>query len=151
MPPTMPRRLLFWGFRPAEEVRHGLGTLERQVLDAVWRLGRASVRDTRAALDHAVAYTTVMTVLDRLYKKGVLERERAGRAYIYSAAASSEQLQSSLVMGLLQRLLGRGREAASPILSHLVDTVGARDRQLLDELDRLVREKRRELDRREPR
>jgi hypothetical protein len=54
-------------------------------------------------------------------------------------------------MGLLQRLLGRGREAASPVLSHLVDTVGARDRQLLDELDRLVREKRRELDRREPR
>src|SRR5260221_12332543 len=92
-----------------------------------------------------------MTVLDRLYKKGVLERERAGRAYVYSAAASSEQLQSSLVMGLLQRLLGRGPEAASPILSHLVDTVGARDRQLLDELDRLVREKRGALDRRVPR
>ena len=54
-------------------------------------------------------------------------------------------------MGLLERLLGRGPEAASPILSHLVDTVGARDRQLLDELDRLVREKRRALDRREPR
>jgi len=147
----MSRRILFWGFRPAEEVWHGLGTLERQVLDAVWRLGRASVRDVRAALDRAVAYTTVMTVLDRLYKKGVLERERAGRAFVYSAAASSEQLQSSLVMGLLQRLLGRGREAASPILSHLVDTVGARDRQLLDELDRLVREKRRDLKRREPR
>jgi predicted transcriptional regulator len=147
----MPRRLLFWGFRPADEVRHGLGTLEGQVLDAVWRLGRASVRDVRAALDHAVAYTTVMTVLDRLYKKGVLERERAGRAYVYSAAASSEQLQSSLVMGLLQRLLGRGRAAASPVLSHLVETVGARDRRLLDELDRLVREKRRELKRRGPR
>jgi predicted transcriptional regulator len=150
MPPIMPRRLLFWGFRPAEEV-HGLGTLERQVLDAVWRLGRASVREVLTALDHAVAYTTAMTVMDRLFKKGVLERERVGRAYVYSAAASSEQLQSSLVMGLLQRLLGQGPKAASPVLSHLVDTVGARDRQLLDELDRLVREKRRALDRREPR
>src|ERR1700730_661917 len=110
MPPTMPRRLLFWGFRPAEEVRHGLGTLERGVLDGGGRPGRGSVRAARAPLNHAVAYTTVMTVLDRLYKKGVLERERSGRAYVYSAAASSEQLQSSLVMGLLQRLLGRGRE-----------------------------------------
>ena len=109
------------------------------------------MRDVRTAIDHAVAYTTVMTVLDRLYKKGVLERERAGRAYVYSAAASSEQLQSSLLMGLLQRLLGHGPEAASPVLSHLVETVSAGDRQLLDELDRLVREKRRELDRKEPR
>lgn len=150
MPRIMPRRLLFWGFRPAEEV-HGLGTLERQVLDVVWRLGRASVRDVLTAVDHSVAYTTAMTVMDRLFKKGVLDRERVGRAYIYSATASSEQLQSSLVMGLLQRLLGKGPESASPVLSHLVDTVGARDRQLLDELDRLVREKRRQLDRRGPR
>ena len=146
----MPRRLLFWGFRPAEEVQ-GLGSLERQVLDAVWRLGRASVRDVLAAIDDAVAYTTAMTVMDRLFKKGVLDRERVGRAYVYSAAVSSQQLQSSLVMGLLQRLLGLGPEAASPVLSHLVDTVGARDRQLLDELDRLVSEKRRQLDRRGPR
>ena len=150
MPRIMPRRLLFWGFRPAEEV-HGLGTLERQVLDVVWRLGRASVRDVLTAVDHSVAYTTAMTVMDRLFKKGVLDRERVGRAYVYSATVSSEQLQSSLVMGLLQRLLGRGPRAASPVLSHLVDTVGARDRQLLDELDRLVREKRRQLDRRGPR
>ena len=145
----MARRILLWGFQPIEDVLHGLGTLERQVLDAVWRLGHARVRDVRTALDHAAAYTTVMTVLDRLYKKGVLDRERAGRAYIYSAAASPEQLQSSLAMGLLQRLLGRGREAASPVLSSLVDTVGERDRQLLDELDRLVREKRRQLDRKD--
>jgi BlaI family penicillinase repressor len=145
----MARRILLWGFRPVEDVLHGLGTLEGQALDAVWRLGRASVREVRAALDHTTAYTTVMTVLDRLYKKGVLEREREGRAFVYSAAASPDEIQSSLALGLLQRLLGRGREAASPVLSSLVDTVGERDRRLLDELDRLVREKRRELDRRD--
>jgi BlaI family penicillinase repressor len=145
----MSRRILLWGFRPIEDVLHGLGTLERQALDAVWRLGRARVSDVRKALDHAAAYTTVMTVLDRLYKKGVLDRERAGRAYVYSAAASPEQLQSSLAVGLLRRLLGGGREAAAPVLSNLVDAVGERDRQLLDELDRLVRLKRRELDRKD--
>jgi len=145
---TMSRRLLFWGFRPAEDVQ-GLGTLERQILDEVWRLRRATVRDVLVAVDQKVAYTTAMTVMDRLFKKGMLERERVGRAYVYSAAASSDQLQSSLVMGLLKRLLGGGADAASPVLSHLVDTVSARDRELLDELDRLVREKRRELDGRE--
>lgn len=145
----MTRRILLWGFRPVEDALHGLGTLEHQALDAVWRLGRASVKDVRHALDDTPAYTTVMTVMDRLYKKGVLERELEGRAYVYSAPASSEQLQSSLVMGLLSRLLGRGREAASPVLSSLVDSVGEKDGQLLDELDRLVREKRRELDRRQ--
>jgi predicted transcriptional regulator len=145
----MSRRILLWGFRPANDGAPVLGTLEREVMDAVWRLGPATVRDVRAALDHRVAYTTVMTVLDRLYRKGVLERERQGRAYVYSAAASPDQLQSALALGLLARVLGRGREAASPVLSSLVDTVGARDRELLDELDRLVREKRRALKRRE--
>jgi len=144
----MSRRILLWGFRPADDGAPVLGTLEREVMDAVWRLGPATVHDVRAALDHRVAYTTVMTVLDRLYRKGVLERERQGRAYLYSAAASPDQLQSALALGLLARVLGRGREAASPILSSLVDTVGAGDRELLDELDRLVREKRRALKRR---
>ncbi len=146
----MPRRILLWGFRPAEEGLHGLGTLERRAMQAVWQLGRARVREVRAALDHAVAYTTVMTVLDRLYKKGALDRQRDGRAYVYSASASPDQLQSSFALGLLRRLLGHGPQAASPILSSLVDTVGERDHQLLDELDRLVREKRRALKRREP-
>jgi predicted transcriptional regulator len=147
----MTRRILLWGFRPAGESLHALGTLERQAMDVVWRLGRARVRDVLGALDRAIAYTTVMTVLDRLYKKGMLERQRAGRAYVYSAAASPDQIQSSVAMGLIARLLGRGRDAAAPVLSNLVDTVGEGDRQLLDELDRLIREKRRELKRREPR
>lgn len=147
----MPRRILLWGFRPADDGLHGLGSLEREVLQAVWHLRRASVRAVREALKARVAYTTTMTVLDRLYKKGLLDRAREGRAYMYSAAASPDQLQSSVAMGLLRRLLGRGRDAAAPVLSSLVDTVGDRDHQLLDELDRLVREKRRTLKRREPR
>jgi predicted transcriptional regulator len=145
----VPRRILLWGFRPAEDGLHGLGSLERRAMEAVWRLGRARVRDVRDALERAVAYTTVMTVLDRLYKKGVLDRQRDGRAYVYSAATSPEELQSSVAMGLLQRALGAGPEAAAPVLSNLVDAVGDRDRELLDELDRLVREKRRALKRRE--
>jgi predicted transcriptional regulator len=147
----VPRRLLLWGFRPPDDGLHGLGSLEVRAVRAVWRLGRARVREVREALERGVAYTTVMTVLDRLYKKGMLERHRAGRAYVYSAAASPEEIQSRVAMGLLQSALGGGPEAAAPVLSSLVDAVGERDRQLLDELDRLVREKRREIKRREGR
>lgn len=114
-------------------------------MDAVWRLGRGNVHEVRAALGHDVAYTTVMTVLDRLYKKGIFERQRDGRAYVYWTSASPQQHESSAAMGLIGPLLGQGPEAAAPILSSLVDAVGERDRDLLDELDRLVREKRREL------
>jgi len=145
----MRRRILLWGFRPADDDLHGLGSLELRALRAVWRLGQARVREVREALEHTVAYTTVMTVMDRLYKKGMLDRQRAGRAYVYSAAASPEEIQSSVAMGLLQRALGGGTETATPVLSSLVDAVGDRDRELLDELDRLVREKRRALKRRE--
>jgi predicted transcriptional regulator len=141
----MARRMLLWGFRPAEDL-DALGHAERDVLSAVCRLGQARVHDVRAALGRAAAYTTVMTVLDRLYKKGLLERQREGRAYVYSAVASPEQVQSSVAMTLLDRVLGGAPEAVAPVLSNLVDAVGDRDRQLLDELDRLVREKRRRLD-----
>jgi predicted transcriptional regulator len=141
----MARRMLLWGFRPAEDL-DALGHTERDVLATVCRLGQATVHDVRAALGRDAAYTTVMTVLDRLFKKGVLDRHRQGRAYVYAAVASPEQIHSSVAMKMLDRVLGGAREAVAPVLSNLVDAVGDKDRQLLDELDRLVREKRRRLD-----
>ena len=65
-----------------------LGELERAVMDAVWDRGEASVRQVHEALavERDLAYTTVMTVMSRLSQKGVLQREKRGRAYVYSAA-----------------------------------------------------------------
>ena len=90
-----------------------------------------------------------MTTLDRLYKKGVLGRRKSGRAFVYRAAASRDQLEQSVAADVVEGLLGRGAETAQPLLSSLVDAVGARDRGLLDELERLVREKRRQLKKQE--
>ena len=71
--------LLFWGFRPPRELlRARLGTLERQVIDIVWTGDEVTVRDVHARLDGRVAYTTVMTTLDRLFRKGLLARNQAG-------------------------------------------------------------------------
>ncbi|WP_131103307.1 BlaI/MecI/CopY family transcriptional regulator [Ornithinimicrobium sufpigmenti] len=79
-----------------------LGDLERAVMDALWSHGPdLSVRDVMDRLTEAgskeLAYTTVMTVLDRLAKKGLADRTRDGRAWRYTAAASREELAATAV------------------------------------------------------
>lgn len=77
-----------------------LGDLEHQVMEQLWTADEAqSVRDVHAALvpDRGLAYTTVMTVLDRLAKKGLVVRESAGRAYRYAPARSREQLVADVM------------------------------------------------------
>jgi predicted transcriptional regulator len=142
------RRLLLWGFKsPRDLAGAALGTLEQRVMYCVWTRGEVTVRDVLADVDDEVAYTTVMTTLDRLYKKGLLQRRKASRAFAYTAAVKRDELQRALATGFFDRALQeRGRPL--PALSSLVDIVGERDRELLDELERLVREKRRALDER---
>jgi predicted transcriptional regulator len=121
-----------------------LGRLEREVMDIVWRSGAVNVRDVRVQLSKPAAYTTVMTTLDRLFKKGLLARERDGRAFVYRAALSRQDVEAAVASGLLIGLLERGAGAARPVLSNLVDVIGDRDDALLDELEDLVRQKRRQ-------
>ena len=118
------------------------GTLELRVLEALWAFGgEASVRDVLDAFP-AAAYTTVMTTMERLHRKGVLERRKDGRAFLYRPLNSRDEMESGLVTRALRPLL-RG-SSAQPILSCLVDEVSRHDERLLDELERLVREKRRQ-------
>ena len=122
-------RFLFWGFKsPRELFDNTLGALERDVMALAWTQSEVTVRDAWDRLGSAVAYTTVMTTMDRLFKKGLLLRRKAGRAFVYRAAATQQELENA-------------------VLSSLVDAVSERDRALLGELERLVREKRRALDR----
>jgi predicted transcriptional regulator len=77
--------------------------LELECLKALWNLGEASVRDVRQALvaNRKLAYTTVMTVLDRLEKRGGVTRRKQGRSYIYAPKVSRETLRRLAVKGLL--------------------------------------------------
>ena len=119
-----------------------LGALEAQVMDEVWsRGGELRVRDVHAALQRRLAYTTVMTTMDRLYKKGLLERRKEGRAFLYSARIDRRQFVVNAGVGLIRGLLEREGE---PALSFLVDAVTDRDRGTLDRLERLIREKKRQ-------
>jgi predicted transcriptional regulator len=142
----MSRSFLFWGFKSSHEVLHNsLGALERKILSHCWQRNDLTVRDLCGLLSSAVAYTTVMTTMDRLFKKGLLSRRKIGRAFLYSPTATREELEGAVATELVYSLLDREGEPL-PILSSLVDAVSEHDRALLDDLERLVREKRRALE-----
>jgi predicted transcriptional regulator len=148
----MARSFLFWGFKSSQEVlENSLGALEREVMELSWSHDELSVREACGLLRSPIAYTTVMTTMDRLFKKGLLARRMVGRAFLYRASATRQELEGAVAAELVQSLLqGDGGEPL-PILSSLVDAVSERDRALLDDLERLVREKRRDIDRRKAR
>ena len=110
-------------------------------MEVMWRVDTATVRDVQERLPRTAAYTTVMTTLDRLFKKGFVERVRQGRAFVYRTAHSREQVETAVTAGLLTGFLGESRRAL-PLLSNLVDAVAEQDETLLDQLDALIREKR---------
>lgn len=141
-----------WGsrWRRAERdpLRAALGSLERQVMEIVWQPGDFTVRDVQTRIGRPVAYTTVMTTLDRLFKKGLVTRTRAGRAFVYTAIQSRQQIEADVASGVLSGLLSNGPESAMPILSNLVDAVGRQHGALdmLSALEALVRDKRQRIE-----
>ena len=132
-----------WLGRGRDPLRATFGRLEREVMEVIWRGAPLSVRDVRSHLARTAAYTTIMTTLDRLYKKGFVDRERQGRAYVYTATHSRQQVERAVAAGLLTGFIQQGPKTALPLLSNLVDVVAERDAALLDELEALVRAKRR--------
>ena len=143
-----PRLAAFFvrGFRrPAEVAEQVLGALEREVMELLWNRAREStVAEVRAELGRDAAYTTLMTTLDRLYRKGLLARRKDGRAFRYSPRLQRAEFERVLTSEMIGGLLTPGA-AVGPILSSIVDAVSDRDRAALDDLERLVREKRRDL------
>jgi predicted transcriptional regulator len=86
-----------------------------------------------------------MTTLDRLYRKGTLQRSKLGRAFYYKPKSSQQALISELAGSTFANLLPDDTASLRPILSLFVDTVSERDQQLLEELEELVRARRQEL------
>ena len=134
------------GFKRAGEVvKSALGELEREIMEEIWRGGEMSVRNIHTAFDERAAYTTLMTTLDRLYKKGLLERRKDGRAFLYEPRITREEFTHSIAKDIINGLLGQTKGETKPVLACIVDAVGERDAELLDVLDRLLKEKRQEL------
>ena len=108
--------------------RVALGELERAVMAQLWSADAPlTVRDVHDRLERELAYTTVMTVLGRLAKKGLVRQERDGKAYRYAAAASREQMAAEVMIDALGDV-GEDRTAA---LVAFVDRVGPADAEAL--------------------
>jgi predicted transcriptional regulator len=127
------------------EEQLSLGRLELQLMEILWANGECNVRDASQHLDRHLAYTTVMTTLDRLYKKGLLERRMPERAYLYSPRYSREVWERRKASLLMAGLLRRTNHSRELLVSSFLDAVGEHDDALLDELERKIRKKRKEL------
>lgn len=117
-----------------------LGELERAVMDRLWDTGEPqTVRQVHDALcsQRELAYTTVMTVLQRLARKGLVAQIRADRAHQYTPVSGRDELVAGLMVDALQEAADPGGRQAA--LMHFVGRVGAQDadalRRALAELD----------------
>ena len=136
-------------FHPFRSASQQLGPLEQRLLEALWARRSATVRELVEDGYQNLAYTTVMTTLDRLFKKGILTRLEEGRAFRYAPRFSREEMHRQAAGYAFRQLLDASPASALP-LSFLVEILGERDAHLLDDLRKLVENKRRELGQKEP-
>jgi predicted transcriptional regulator len=117
--------------------RPRLGELEVAVLEEIWRDGPADVKQVHARLGHrrSVVHNTVQSTMDRLFKKGYLDREKVSHAFVYSARMSRKEVLERAVGEVLERL---GGDRPSSALSAFVDLTAREGEDSLRELERLV-------------
>jgi predicted transcriptional regulator len=116
-------------------VLRGLGQREREVMAVLWTQGDANVQQVSSRLSTNLAYTTVMTTLDRLFKKGLLRREKRVRAFVYSTALTPREVEGQRAADLIRRFFSDSGERPELLLSCLVDAVEGYDSALLDQLE----------------
>ena len=119
-----------------------LGELQRTVLETVWNLGEASVHQVRERLNgrRKLAYTTVLTVMQKLEKAGWLEHRSEGKSYVYTPALSREEAGAGSVRGFLKRAF---EGDAMTLFQHLIRESDLSDEEL-NELRAMIEEKRKE-------
>jgi len=114
--------------------------LEAEIMGVVWRLGAASVREVLEVLNSGErqrAYTTVMTTMSRLSQKGLLHRERRGRADLYAPVLSAQEYREARAAREVQALVGEYGDVA---LAHFARQMEGLDAARLAELRELADE-----------
>lgn len=127
--------------RTEAAVEELVGPLEAACLRALWESAPATVEQVRSAVNASqgtqLAYTTVMTVLSRLYGKGFLERRRQGRGYRYEPAYTETELAQALARRKVDELVERYGDVA---LAQFAQTLQRRDPELLERVMELAGE-----------
>ena len=142
-------QMRFLNERPSDQsAPPALGPLEITVMEILWNRGESNVHEVVGKLDRPLAYTTVMTTLDRLFKKGLLARSKSERAFVYSPRLSRREWDHKRAGDFVAGFFAGSQPAGELLISCLVEAVGRQDEALLDELERKIRLKRKELSRR---
>jgi predicted transcriptional regulator len=131
------------GFKPSGRgPGHVLGELESAVMEVLWATPQQTVNEVeeKLARKRDIAHTTVLTTLDRMFRKGYLIRDKQGKAFVYSARYSRDEFERGMAQEVLGALLNHYR---TPALSAFVDLVGENE-HTLDQLEEMIREKRRQ-------
>jgi predicted transcriptional regulator len=121
-----------------------LGALEEKVMEVLWSRSPVAVREVCALLrgDHELAHTTVMTTLDRLFKKGLLKRHKDGVAFIYEPAMTHDDYRRRVLEGTISNLTARKADS-DHVLAAFVDAAADIDESNLTRLEDLIAERRR--------
>ncbi len=119
----------------------GLSRREREILDILHRLGKASVQDVSDAMENPPSYSSVRTILGILVEKGIANHEEDGKRYLYSAAESSQDAAKSAVNKLVDTFFGGRLEGV--VRTFLSDKESQMSDEELDELVRLINQSKR--------
>jgi len=126
----------------ARKGRYGLGKLQAEVMDIVWELGDATVAQVveRIARERPVTYTTVLVAMQKLRKSGWLSHRSEGRAHVFQATRTKEDIGASQLKELLKSVFAGD---AKLLLNNLLDEHPLSDEELR-ELRKLIERRRRE-------
>lgn len=129
-------------FNPSKKgLRKILGDLEADIMEIAWEKAAVTVREVSDHLKKRrdIAYTTVMTVMSRLADKGLLQKIKQGNAYLYRPTSSREEFTQSTIKKVISELL---EDFSAPVISQFVDSVDEENPERMEELARLIEEKR---------
>lgn len=121
---------------------NSLGPLEADIMQVIWKQQKVTVQDVYDSLsaERSIAYNTVMTVMTRLAQKGILERQKQGRAYLYVPTTSKSDVAKGMLQYIVDKIFGGSR---APVFSHLLEDKNLSQEEL-GYLETLVRNSKRE-------
>ncbi|GIK37462.1 MAG: transcriptional regulator [Chloroflexota bacterium] len=133
----MTQEMAIQSFRLGEKgLTHIFGELEARLMEAVWALDEPDVQDVIDYLDGNLNYKTTMTVLNRLVDKKVLNRRKVGRAFVYQAIASRDELLARVFDQVVRGMFGDDFRHIA--VTQMIETAESIDPQLLDNIADLI-------------
>ena len=125
-----------------------LGDLELAVMDHVWSHGACDVKACHLAVGgrRKITHNTTQSTLERLFRKGLLRREKVSHAFVYEAALSREEYGARMAEHVLSTVVGSA--APATVLAAFVDLADRAGEESLSRLERLIAERRASRERR---